>query len=601
MRAITFVGCCYATALWIAVSLFGLSDDVLFFHSDLLSKTYFLVALGFLFLPAAMVAIAAAAAAGRRHGALRIAGAVPLALVLAGFAVSGGEWAFGKIQTFAHYAMVMGAAVVLSALLIWRLPNRETVLQRAGQLSRLVFFVALPFTLASWIAFHVELGKAGETPPRHMVMFVIDGMPSQLMASYAPGAMPTTLDQAASRGCIVEHAYTSRTYTSGYFAVLYTGDHTGKVQPRRVALPRALEDAGAGFRWISFHSNGFPEAAHVTDYSGLRSALLSERWTWLPRFLGLHYHVFLTWDNTRRYMGDRVDTLYRALNGRTDEENLWRNVLPLEIKEMQTRYRRSLLLVHVSVGKATVQALADRSYGDHAAEVQELFDYAAANDYTYTPSHAPAVGAYRKYYVDRINDYGRRISTLLDTLRQANLSDQTLVMVTADHGSTFTDGRLWYGPHSDEEVARVPLFLFGDNCQSTTMADTLDVRATLDGFIGLPAANAPLGRDLLRRVDSTKAVPVLSVRIDRRKTWFLEIHPDPDVRYLFNLHPDGDGKAVQGRIKGYTVEDAPLGSDPAAWKMLADSLTLYGIAPASIHATLRARIEDAALKRAHGG
>ena len=258
MRALTFIGCCYAAALWIAASLFGLSDDVLFFHSDLLSKSYFLAALGFLFLPATLLVVGALAASGRRHGVLRIAGAVPLALLIGGFMVAGGELAFGKVQAFAHYAMLMAGAIALAAVLIWRLPNRGVVLERAGQLSRLVLLVAVPCTLAAGAYFHLAPAAAASGPPRHAVMVLVDGLPSQLLARYAPDAAPTELDKVADRGCVVARAYTSRTYTSGYFSVFYTGDYSGAARRADAVLPQALERAGQASAGSPFTRTDFP-------------------------------------------------------------------------------------------------------------------------------------------------------------------------------------------------------------------------------------------------------------------------------------------------------------------------------------------------------
>jgi hypothetical protein len=87
-------------------------------------------------------------------------------------------------------------------------------------------------------------------------------------------------------------------------------------------------------------------------------------------------------------------------------------------------------------------------------------------------------------------------------------------------------------------------------------------------------------------------VPVLTVKKDQTKTWFLEIHPAPGTRYLFNLHPAGDGRAVKGSVRGYDVQETPLGDEPAAWRMLAEALRLYAIQPKSIHAALRERLSE---------
>lgn len=593
-RLITIIGCGYAVALWIAAAFFGLSDDLLFFHSDRLSKAYVLAALGFLLLPLPLVVIGVSAAALRRVDAVRIAGAFPLVLVLAGLLMFGGEWAFGKITTFAAYLAALGAAIAAAAILVWRLPDRDTALDRAAYLSRVILLVALPVTVACGAYFHLSARAAGAVAPRHVVMILVDGMPSQLLSSYDPAVPPTELDRVAARGCTIRHAFTNRTYTNGYFAVFYTGRYDRSAKDSAGALPLRLDRDSAGFRWIGFHANGFPETARITGYRGLRSALLSDEWVWLPRLLGLHRHVFVTWDSTRRYMGDRVNTLYEALNGRTNEERIWGDLLPREVEDMQARFDRSFLLLHVSTSKHTVQAMEDGEFGDASAEIEALLSHAAAHDYTYRPDQQSVVRRYQDTYRTRIDVFGRRLAAFLDGLERAGLAKDTLVIFTADHGSTFRDGHLWYGHHADEEVARVPLFLFGDglSCRTDLMADTLDLRATIDRYLGL-RDTVPTGRDLLAPSGAQKPLHVLNSRNDPLKTMYLQIRPAPGVRYLFNLHPDGDGRAVKGRVDGYDVADAPIGDDPRAWTLLRDALAETGIAIETIHPALRERIAKA--------
>src|SRR5690606_19146239 len=141
--------------------------------SDFLSKAHFLAGLAFLFLPGVMLVVGAAAMVHRRK-ALQIAAAFPLALLLAGLAVAGSEWAFGRIETFRLYVLLMTAAILLGALLIWLLPSRAAILDRTAQISRIILYVAAPFTATAWLVHHVVDGARSQIPPRHVVMIVVD-------------------------------------------------------------------------------------------------------------------------------------------------------------------------------------------------------------------------------------------------------------------------------------------------------------------------------------------------------------------------------------------------------------------------------------------
>jgi hypothetical protein len=451
--------------------------------------------------------------------------------------------------------------------------------------ARVVFVAGALFSIVGVTVAHLR-GRASAGPARQVVLVIIDGMPSQLLAANEPAAAETAFDAFARAGCSVAPGYTSRTYTSGYFSVLYTGNLRGRVRPNET-LPSRLRSQGVGFRWLGFHPNGIPETAHVVDYGGLRSALLTERWTWLPRLLGLDYHVFLTWDDSRRHMGERVDAFYRALNGETDEDRVWRDVVPRQVLAMRRRHRRSLLVAHVSVTKHLVHSLEDGSFGDAAAGIQALIAHATKRGYSYDPAFEKDVAAYAGYYRRRIDQYGRWLEALRERLRAEGALQDTLLIVSADHGSMLGRGRLWYGPHPDEEAARVPLVLFaeGRRCPQGPPADTLDVLATVSAWLDVPLDTVPQGRSLLRAREP-RLVPSLTVRDDTRATWFLLVH-DGEGRYVFNLHPRGDGSSVYERLRGYAPTPAAAPDPTSARRVLARTLRLYGIPMARVHPALR--------------
>lgn len=65
-------------------------------------------------------------------------------------------------------------------------------------------------------------------------------------------------------------------------------------------------------------------------------------------------------------------------------------------------------------------------------------------------------------YDAEIAYWDHSFGTLLDTLRETGLADETVVIVTADHGEALGDnGRLGHGADLHDSVLRVPLILFG--------------------------------------------------------------------------------------------------------------------------------------------
>src|SRR5258708_30694002 len=75
-----------------------------------------------------------------------------------------------------------------------------------------------------------------------------------------------------------------------------------------------------------------------------------------------------------------------------------------------------------------------------------------------SPTEAQVRAARRAYYgaVSYVDD---QIGILLSTLREARFSDNTVVMVLADHGDMLGERGLWYKMNFFEPACRIPLIL----------------------------------------------------------------------------------------------------------------------------------------------
>jgi len=100
------------------------------------------------------------------------------------------------------------------------------------------------------------------------------------------------------------------------------------------------------------------------------------------------------------------------------------------------------------------------------------------------------------YYVDT------QIGHLLEYLDQQGLIDNTLLVVTSDHGETLLEGRAGHGLSFTNEEIRVPLIIsnpvvFPKPIQKDVFANHLDLAPTLAALVGLPSPEDWKGRNLL--------------------------------------------------------------------------------------------------------
>jgi arylsulfatase A-like enzyme len=425
------------------------------------------------------------------------------------------------------------------------------------------------------------------------VVIVLDGLPTVVLQTYNPGARRTALDDVLDEALLFREARTNKVYTSGYFKTLLTGRLNDEVEPAWPNLYGELQSHGVRTRWLSFHANGIPESSRVSGYRGLRSALLTERFVWFPRLLGLDYNVFLVYDTTRQSMGPRTDGLYEFMNGRTDEERFWRDVVPGELRDLRRGSDRSLLLVHVSASKHEAQSSEAGDFGDAEPQVKDLYRRASASDYTYDAADEPVMERVREFYRRRADAYGHRLQAVLERLRQSHASDDTIVVLTADHGTALHDNKIWYGFHPDEAATRVPIAIIGSGLrgQSTSLVDTLDLTRTLSSYFGVDGTFAAAGRSLLEPL-SPRTVPVLTVGSARRSERFLILYASPERKYVFNVLPSGRGERSVYRIAGFQATDqTPVAEDDPVWIDFARATRDFGLTGDVVHAAFAPRLK----------
>lgn len=393
--------------------------------------------------------------------------------------------------------------------------------------------------------------------------------------------------------------HTSATWTNGYFGTLYSGEPAATFESKRARedgrnLIGELQQAGVAVRWIAFHQNGIPEgsAARVSAYRGLRSIFLSDRFGWLPRALGLDYHLVLpSGALDSLFMGDAERRLFHWLNRGPARQNLFIQVLLPEVRQIRGTARRTATIFHLgwqaAIGADRPPAAWEAD--DPLDEVDRIYAQVRANDYRYEPQYEWIAEVQRRQAAAAMQILGERLQDFMEALEAAGLADDTLVIVTADHGSANIKGRFWYGYHPIEEVVRVPFLLLGDVARGRDerFLTTIDLTQGILEYLGTGARlnDAALSFLSERRHEFAASV---TLRSDINREWFLLLYGS-GRKYRINLHPDGDGAVTEFRLDGFTEELVAEHREPPAEiaAPLREALYAFGFPGGDVHRLYR--------------
>ncbi len=168
---------------------------------------------------------------------------------------------------------------------------------------------------------------------------------------------------------------------------------------------------------------------------------------------------------------------------------------------------------------------------------------------------ADQVRAARHGYYANVSYFDSNIGKIVQALKEADLFDDTIIVVTADHGDMLGERGLWYKMSWFDHSARVPLIVAGPGVRAQTWdapCSLVDILPTFreiagdDGAPGAPVDGVSLWPTLSDGAESqAEAVgeycaemapgyPVFMIRRDRWKY----IHCEVDAPQLFDLSTD---------------------------------------------------------------
>jgi arylsulfatase A-like enzyme len=453
---------------------------------------------------------------------------LPLALIGARWprrASRWAAWALASLGLLSLLLMIQGLVPVAAAALSVGLgrPISRWIADRPRGFSRLVRLGLPPMLVAvgalgALAYYHVALEEsrtvaalpAARPGAPNVLLVVLDTVAADHLAlhGYHRDTMPN-LSRLARRGVVFEQARSAAPWTLPSHASLFTGrwpHELGKVQAGRAldaTFPTLAEFlaghgyAAAGFVGNTYYCNswyglarGFARYEDYLEHNVLVSPAEALRTTALGRSLirlaGTAYNVR---PETVAYMkdADRVNRDFlRWLSGRRADRPFF------------------AFLNYVDAHDPYVPPPGfDRHFGLRPESAEDL--ETIRNWHT---GHACASGRDKALAVDSYDDclayLDDRLGHLFDALQVRGLLDETLVVLTADHGEQFGEhGQFGHGRSLYGEETHVPLIVFGPAGvpEGREVADPVslrDVAATIADLAGLAADSPFPGRSLAR-------------------------------------------------------------------------------------------------------
>lgn len=171
------------------------------------------------------------------------------------------------------------------------------------------------------------------------------------------------------------------------------------------------------------------------------------------------------------------------------------------------------------------------------------------------PKDEPRWRHYQSYYYNCIRDVDAHALTVLRTLEQLGLDDNTIVVYTADHGEMLgAHGLRQKGPTMYKENVRVPFIVRHPDAKAgaatQALASAIDLVPTLLSFAGLSEQLRAEKYPALKGVDLSAAVADANARTERDRRGHLydyntTLYIDPDAaRHVMAAHEDATWWAV---------------------------------------------------------
>lgn len=380
----------------------------------------------------------------------------------------------------------------------------------------------------------------GAGPP-NVLFLIADDLTAEALARYGNTEVETpNLDRLADRGVVFDRAYCQYSVCAASRASLLSGRYVSQltgangsfsnldqVLGQDSTLPEYFRNHGYVSARVSklYHmrvpgdiTNGVAGPDHAPSWDLTDNVQAPE---WMTPGTAGHYTNETLNFNPNQHYGLGFGTAFYAVSGSLpgDEQADWiaadRAIARLDALAQQPFF------LAVGFVRPHVPLVAPSSDFDRydapsltlAASVpNDLADIPSQGIFWNEPSRGPNTDddrreVLRAYYA-AVTFMDQQVGRVLDRLDQLNLSDNTYVVFTSDHGYHLGEHTMWQKLSLHEESARVPLIIAGPGItpgRRTALTELVDLYPTLADLCGLPIPASCAGRSLSGVLDGSVA------------------------------------------------------------------------------------------------
>ncbi len=340
----------------------------------------------------------------------------------------------------------------------------------------------------------------------NVIMIVCDALRCDSLGTYGcTGVQTPVLDELARGGIRFDRAYANASWTKPGFANIFSGMHPSghKTYLKPDILPDSIRTLAERMRDAGYYTVGYANNINVSGGFNFGQG-----------FDEYHYLA--------------PDYFFHA--SETSSLLSYYSILRL-IRErflVKTKYPQNYYQEAAVVNREVFDFIDHRSVGSsfflmiHYMEPHDPYFQHPFNGVGYarvdmTDPPPEMADLLRKTYYSEIDYLDARIGELFDHLKQNNRWDNTIVLLTADHGEEFYEhGGWWHGTTLYQEQIHIPMIwkltpeMPGSSVR-TDLVQQIDIAPTILGLCGLLDHNQDLrGRPLFRSDPPPESIAVLS-------------------------------------------------------------------------------------------
>ena len=127
----------------------------------------------------------------------------------------------------------------------------------------------------------------------------------------------------------------------------------------------------------------------------------------------------------------------------------------------------------------------------------------------FPPDEQSVLNARHAYYAN-VSYFDDQVSRFVDALKSTDLIDDTVVIVTADHGDMLGERGLWYKMNFFEQAARIPLIANGPDVIQSRVETPCSLTDILPTLVDIATEGRGLSSVTCKPVDGTSLFPLLT-------------------------------------------------------------------------------------------